>query len=271
MSTQVGMSSCCLSGALHNHATPKGHEIKLGDLPCYVAEPEGKSKSQTLIFLTDIFGYDLPNTRLLADEYAKAGFYVYVPDILKGDPLPISFLQNVEPPLKDKEQAGLIDSAKNTAIVGATLGTWLPKHMEMITLPIVEQAVEEVRKQPGVGKIGTVGFCFGGRYSILMAHGKVDSAYACHPSLVGIPADFDGVTKPLSIAVGTKDSLLDDASNDKIKEILDKKTGVKTEVVKYEDQIHGFTLRGDWSSEKDKKAMDDALQQGINWFKSTLA
>lgn len=76
MSTQVGMSSCCLSGALHNHATPKGHEIKLGDLPCYVAEPEGKSKSQTLIFLTDIFGYDLPNTRLLADEYAKAGFYV---------------------------------------------------------------------------------------------------------------------------------------------------------------------------------------------------
>lgn len=24
----------------------------------------------------------------------------------------------------------------------------------------------------------------------------------------------------------------------------------------YTDQIHGFALRGDWSSEKDKKAMD---------------
>ncbi len=38
----------------------------------------------------------------------------------------------------------------------------------------------------------------------------------------------------------------------------------------YEDQIHGFALRGDWSSDKDKKAMDDAEQQGIAWFKKHL-
>lgn len=271
MSTGVGMSSCCISGALHNHATPKGKEIKLGDLPCYVAEPESKSKAQSLIFLTDIFGYKLPNTQLLADEYAKAGFYVYVPDILSGDPLPIELLQNIEPRVADQEQEGLIDKAKNTGIVTTQLYPWVAKHREAVTLPIVEQVVEEVRKIPGTGKIGTVGFCFGGRYSILMAHGKVDAAYACHPSLLAIPADFEPVTKPLSVAVGTKDSLLDDQSNDKIKETLDKKTDVKTEVVKYEDQIHGFTLRGDWSSDKDKKAMDDALQQGIKWFKSHLA
>lgn len=29
-------------------------------------------------------------------------------------------------------------------------------------------------------------------------------------------------------------------------------------------------LRSDWSSEKDKKAMDDAAQQGIEWFSEYL-
>jgi len=38
----------------------------------------------------------------------------------------------------------------------------------------------------------------------------------------------------------------------------------------YEDQVHGFALRGDFSSEKDKKAMDEATQQIIGFFKQYL-
>lgn len=53
-----------------------------------------------------------------------------------------------------------------------------------------------------------------------------------------------------------------------IKEILEKKSD--TEVKVYEDQVHGFALRGDWSSDKDKKAMDDAEKQGIAWFEKYL-
>ena len=139
-----------------------------------------------------------------------------------------------------------------------------------MTLPLVEKYIDAVKALPGVKKIGTVGFCFGGRYSIIMAQGKVDAAYACHPSLVGIPGDFDPVTKPLSLAVGTEDSLLDNKSVDQIKDILSKKSDVATEVVVYQDQVHGFSLRGDWSSEKDKKAQDDALKQGVVWFNEHL-
>jgi len=39
----------------------------------------------------------------------------------------------------------------------------------------------------------------------------------------------------------------------------------------YEDQVHGFALRSDWSSEKDKEAMDDAEKQGIEWFSKYLS
>lgn len=59
-----------------------------------------------------------------------------------------------------------------------------------------------IRSLPDVGKIGALGFCWGGRYAILAAHGEVDAAVVCHPSLIAVPADFEGVVKSLSIAVG---------------------------------------------------------------------
>ena len=42
--------------------------------------------------------------------------------------------------------------------------------------------------------------------------------------------DFDPVTRPLSLAVGTKDSLLDMGSIGKIQDLLAKKTEVPHEV-----------------------------------------
>lgn len=60
--------------------------------------------------------------------------------------------------------------------------------------------------------------------------GGVDAAYACHPSMISIPGDFDPVTKPLSIALGSKDSLTDASSAGKIKEVLEAKENVPHEI-----------------------------------------
>jgi len=259
-----------MSGVIQN-GTPSGKVETIDGLQTYVAAPKDGSKAKTVIFIVDIFGWEFKNVRLMADNYAKAGFYCYIPDIHKGDSLPIEFLQSVEPPLKDQEQAGLIDKAKNTATVATTLPPWLMRHPESTTKPLISSFIKAVRAIPGTGKIGAIGFCWGGRYTILAAHGVVDAAYACHPSLVAIPGDFEPVTKPLSLALGTKDSLLDQKQCGQILDILAKKTDVPHEIQLYEDQIHGFALRGDWSSEKDKKAMDDAEKQGIEWFNKFLA
>ena len=118
---------------------------------------------------------------------------------------------------------------------------------------------------------GVIGFCWGGRYAILQAHGTVDAVFACHPTLVSIPGDFEPVSRPLALACGSADSLLSVKDVERIKSILAKKSDVPSETKIYEDQVHGFALRGDWSSDKDKAAMDEAEKQGIAWFEKHLS
>lgn len=216
-----------------------------------------------------VFGYKLNNTRLLADNYAKAGFYVYLPDFHQGDSLPEEFLQDAEPPLKVRENLSILDKGIKTAKVATTLGPWLVTHREAVSKPLIDGFINTLKYTPGTNKIGAVGFCWGGRYAILMAHGQVDAAVACHPSLVAVPGDFDPVTKPLSLAVGDQDSLLDMGTVEKIKGLMEKKD-VPSETVIFEDAVHGFALRSDWSSEKDKHSMDKAEKQGIEWLKKYL-
>lgn len=188
-----------------------------------------------------MFGWELPNVRLLADEYARAGFYAYVPDILSGDSIPFDYLQNLEPPLQAQENLSLADKAKNTALIPTVLGPWMLKHREAVTKPLVDGFINTVRMIPGTNKIGAIGFCFGGRYAILQAHGRsmdgegssvggVDAAYACHPSMMSIPEDFEPVTKPLSIAIGSKDSMTGVDKAEKIKELLDAKRDFPHEI-----------------------------------------
>ncbi len=83
----------------------------------------------------------------------------------------------------------VMKKAKNAAIVPATLGPWLAKHREGVSRPLIDGFVNAVRMTPGTNKIGAIGFCWGGRYAILQAHGQdksekgsdvggVDAAYA---------------------------------------------------------------------------------------------
>ena len=66
-STMSDIPKCCLSGHLHE-GTPKGKETKLGSMNAYVTGDE-KNKARTILYLVDIFGYDLPSTLLLQSMF----------------------------------------------------------------------------------------------------------------------------------------------------------------------------------------------------------
>jgi hypothetical protein len=56
-----------------------GKETTLGNNKAYVT---GDNKDAAILIICDIFGWTLPNVRLIADHYAKeANATVYVPDL----------------------------------------------------------------------------------------------------------------------------------------------------------------------------------------------
>ena len=52
MTTETGLSSCCLSGKL-KEGQPVGREETIGGISTYVSEPSGGSKSKAVVFITD--------------------------------------------------------------------------------------------------------------------------------------------------------------------------------------------------------------------------
>jgi len=84
--TEGGVGICCITGALHE-GTPKGSTDTVAGLPTYIAKPSSSTpaKDGIIVIITDVFGWDFINNRLIADEYAdKSGRTVYVPDFLNG-------------------------------------------------------------------------------------------------------------------------------------------------------------------------------------------
>ncbi|KAG6353510.1 hypothetical protein INS49_005471 [Diaporthe citri] len=81
-------SACCTVGCRHQ-GTPKGSNIRVaGKYDAYLAEPapEKSHKNAAILFLSDIMGV-WQNSRLLADEFAAAGYLTLLVDLFYGDPV----------------------------------------------------------------------------------------------------------------------------------------------------------------------------------------
>jgi hypothetical protein len=55
----TGISECCVTGHLHD-GKPTGAVSEIVGLKTYIAPSENGSKDKTILFITDIFGYQLP-------------------------------------------------------------------------------------------------------------------------------------------------------------------------------------------------------------------
>ena len=86
---------CCASGSLHT-GTPVGKDEVIHGRQCYVSEPpSGAAPKGIIVIISDIFGYQLPNARILADEYAKqTNSTVYLPDFMNGNGRLTSFTKH---------------------------------------------------------------------------------------------------------------------------------------------------------------------------------
>lgn len=275
------------SGSAHVHAVqPLGHLETLFDVETYVTRGTATSNS-TIVFLTDDFGLNLVNNKLLADQYAsKTGLRVLVPNILPNGGLSLSTIG-----LSEK----LAASVQWFNLVGHARRAWAALRITLIltafslkvrrTFPSVLNYVRAVRASLPLGsKLGIAGFCLGGHWSsrLCAEHATegggshlVGAHFTAHPSNID-PAEFARLAGrfrvPQSLALGDRDAGL---PIEQAHELETNLTGVyrdsldRLEIRIYDGCGRGFALRADTQADGNEAA-DMALEQAVAWFRRWL-
>lgn len=118
----------------------------------------------------------------------------------------------------------------------------------------------------GAKRIGVAGYCWGGKYSVLLgANDKVQAIVSAHPSGITMPRDIINLKKPAYFICAPNDYTFSNANMEETKKILSEK-GPESIVKLYPGSKHGFAVRGD---EKDPivcAARNDALDMTIDFF-----
>lgn len=113
---------CCENPPALNSSYGAGHVEEIGGLNCYVA---GSADSKCAVILaSDVYGYEAPHLRMIADKVAAAaGYYTLVPDFFHGDP----FVANENLTLWKSEHTGLqgmYSSQRGIYIIGVNRWIW---------------------------------------------------------------------------------------------------------------------------------------------------
>jgi len=211
---------------------------EIGGLKSYVS---GSIDSKLCVLLvSDIFGYEAPNLRKLADKVAAAGFYAVVPDFIRGDPY---VPENTERPLL----------------------TWLKDHGPEEAFENAKLVIEDL-KTKGVSKIGAAGFCWGAKVVVELAkHAYVQAAVILHPSFVSLE-DINEVKVPISILGAETDQRSPPELLKRFEEALNAKPKVDCFVKIFPGVSHGWSLRYKDGDEHVVKCANEAHQDMLDWF-----
>lgn len=226
-------SDCCAKGFIHE-GEPKGTYIDINDIKTYRTQP-GFRDDAIIVILPDIFGIYLPNSLLIADQFAcKSGYTTYIPDILFNDQIALEDLNS-----------GKVDVPK-----------WLGNHSNEITREIVEKALKSIKAENPNKKICVIGYCFGAKYAVQQGAkgGFADVVAIAHPSFVTIE-EVEALNVPIIISCAEVDSQF---PADKRVETQAKLQEIKAtyQIDIFSGVSHGFAARGDPKDENVKYAKE---------------
>ncbi|KAL1644536.1 hypothetical protein SLS61_008804 [Didymella pomorum] len=260
--------------------TPSGTYSTLHGHKTYIATPKDTSSTSTsngnstIILYTDAFGHLLPNNLLLSDALSQAtGFRVLCPDIIPGggmSPAVLPLLDTFSSPSASYLSKGIAIARAMVYVIPffARAGPDKPAS----TGRTVEYA-KAVKKEVGEGKVGVVGYCWGGYQSLNVAsldEKIVEAIFIAHPAKFEATQVVKTVEKgvKVSFAHAGEDMSLPMAKVDETKRVMEGKEEFEVKV--YEGCVHGFAVRATPGKEKEANAADEALQQAVEWFKKWL-
>jgi dienelactone hydrolase len=235
-----------MEGVKHEGET-KGSIIQVGGYDAYVAEPTGSTvhKNTAILYIPDVYSI-WSNSQLMADQFAANGYYTIIPDVFRGD-----------------------DIAKTTKGADWSFPTWIANHQVKDVEPVLDASMKFLAEK-GYTKIGSVGYCFGAKYTCrYMAKGRgVSVGYVAHPSFVD-EDELKAITGPLSIAAAETDEIFPVEKRHKSEEIL-KETKLPYQINLFSGVSHGFSVRCDPTVKIEKFSKEAAFYQAVQWFDEYL-
>ncbi len=226
-------------------------DVKLpdgGKLVTWVVYPEKKEKAGTVIVIHEIFGLT-DWARGVADQLAKEGFIALAPDLLSGK----------------GPNGGGTDS----------LGDEVTKVIRTLTPETVNARIDAVReyalKLPAAnGKVGTVGFCWGGTtsFAYAVAQPRLDAAVVYYGSAPSDPASYAKIGAPVLGLYGGDDARVN--ASIPLAEAEMKKLGKRYVVHVYEGAGHGFLRQQTGRDGANMKASEQAWAATLLFFRESL-
>lgn len=209
---------------------------------CYLALPEG-GKGPGVVVLQEWWGL-VPHIKDVADRFAAAGYVALAPDLYHGE-------STTSP-----DQAGKLMMSLNIAQTQKELDS------------VIDFLSNHAAVTPK--KIGTVGFCMGGKLSLYAAskNNKVNACvvfYGIHPHF---EPDLANINASILGLYGEKDPMISLESVAKLEETL-KSLGKNVEIKIYPGAGHAF-FNDSREQVYNKEAADDAWQKVTNFYKAYL-
>lgn len=206
----------------------------------FVAKPEGAGPYPGLVVIQEAFGVN-DHIKDVTQRFAGQGYFAVAPDLFHR------FEQRTVP-YTDMQTA---------------IGSIMKLNDDMV-MNDVNAAIGYVKSQAGVGTIGIIGYCFGGRTAYLAATRSKDVACAvgyygggiADPRNPNAPVTRSAdISVPLLLFFGAQDQLIPQDQVQKIEETLSG-LGKEHQIKVYPHAGHGFNCdaRGSYN----KEAADDA-------------
>jgi len=217
---------------------------QLNSVTGYLAKPEGAGPWPAMIVIQEWWGLD-EQTKSIADRFAREGYLAFAPDLYHGE---LAQLGDGDTAMKLVQKYG--PTAAND----------------------LNQVFDGLKSQPdATGKVGSIGFCFGGRMSLVLGVSRpVDAICTFYGG--GMQEVFDKLRQNLKAPVlgffGDADVSIPAGTIEEFDKLLDE-VGVEHEVITYPNSGHAFFRDSDPNVYK-PDAAKDAWERSKKFFKKNL-
>ncbi|NP_001297815.1 carboxymethylenebutenolidase homolog [Esox lucius] len=221
-----------------------GQEVQIEHIKAYVVQPPSHS-DKAVIVIQDIYGWQLPNTRYMADMLASNGYIAVCPDFYMGK----------EPwsPSGD----------------WSTFQQWLEDKKPTNINKEVDAVLRFLKGQCGAQRIGAVGFCWGGvaTHYLALQYPEVRAGVSVY-GIVKEREDRYELKSPTLFIFGEKDEIIPlDQVSVLEKNLKEKCTTVDYQVKIFPGQTHGFVHRKKEDiNSADQPKIQEARADMLNWL-----